>query len=68
MKCPLLAMAEMWGEPEKKPKYSDCLKEECGFWDPETMKCSEVTKTRELSIIRSLLKDIRDKMPHEEQF
>ncbi len=40
MKCPLLATAEIWGKPRQSPKYSDCLKDECGWYLGAHSMCS----------------------------
>lgn len=68
MKCPLLAIAEM-GVPRKgKGPEIDCLKEECAWWDRIDEQCGFLSLSHDIHWLRVTLQQIRDKMPHEEQF
>lgn len=68
MKCPMLVEDKYFDGEKDQLILMDCLKEECGFWDKDHKNCSELGKVRELQLIRSLLREIRDKMPHAGQF
>ncbi len=65
MQCPLLLMA--WqAKPDKKSfQLMPCLKEDCGWWDHDEAMCSRVSETMELRFIRSILREISDKMQEE---
>ena len=65
MKCPLMCIACFHTGYGLGIEETDCLKERCAWWDAEGGCCSELSRVRELRLIRELLKDIRDEMPDE---
>jgi len=68
MKCPIAWSEDYDGEDKIILPRADCLKEECAWWDSERSKCALLTLTRQLENLSMIAEDIRDKMPHEEQF
>jgi len=68
MKCPLLHSAWFAQGRERKTGFDDCLKEECAWWDKPSARCSILQGAMELGDIAYNLKEIRAKMPHENQF
>ena len=68
MKCPLLATAEIWLKPKGPIKYSDCLKEECAWWDEQNGQCVIKGIMIELRCAVDILEEVRDKMPRVGQF
>jgi len=68
MKCPVLRHAEMSSGTPYLTEGSDCLKEECAWWDGRFSQCIIFTSAEALYNLRNDIKDIKDKMPHEGQF
>jgi len=68
MKCPVLQIGVIAGQPIAKKSDSDCLKEECAWWSEEHSQCDPTGLLPWLIHIESRLSDLVDKMPHEEQF
>ena len=67
MKCPLyISFATLVGRGMAMTS-TDCLKEECGWWDRDQEGCSVHAIATFLHHSYLDLKAIRDKMPHEEK-
>lgn len=66
MKCPMLTMGWVSANPELRPQDVDCLKEECAWWSLDDGGCILQAFNNNLIDLISALKDIRDKIPHEE--
>ena len=62
MKCPLTIIAFAKGETVVRSGLLDCNKEECAWWDKDKGMCFRASETMELRFIRSLLREIRDKI------
>jgi len=67
MFCPLLWIAKPEVEIGLSSEH-DCLKEGCAWWDKDKDMCFRASETMELRFIRSILLEIRDKMPHALRF
>lgn len=68
MKCPLTYKEKVSYYQGRDYGIEDCLKERCAWWDDKFQQCLFFTATEQLFRIANILSDIRDKMPHEEQF
>ena len=68
MKCPLATAACIIRRSDLDEVTDECLKEECAWWDDEMGDCAVLDLAQTLWSIRGMLADIRDKIPHEEQF
>ena len=68
MKCPLLFIHWKTSKHTAFSTVSDCLKEECAWWDKDGSQCSQLAKMKVLVNIESCLELIVNKMPHEGQF
>jgi len=68
MKCPLLWLGCLISPREVTARDGDCLKKECPWWDKDKGMCFRASEVLELGLIRSLLREIRDKVPHSGQF
>ncbi len=68
MKCPLFVMGQLANTIPAVGSNSDCLKEECAWWEANDGQCSVKVIAQFIAGIGMNIKDIRDKMPHEEQF
>ena len=68
MKCPLKMVRVE--EPNTTPYYRtvDCLKEECAWWSKAVGACSILGLETSLSLIGAILLEMKDKMPHANQF
>ena len=67
MKCPLL-MAGYWSSiPGFNTAKTDCLKEECVWWDKNYGHCAILGLSHELSYLASELVEIRNKLPGHER-
>lgn len=61
MKCPLLAHENYDKETFPMQLYEECLEGECAWWDKDKDMCFRASEVLELRLIRSLLREIRDK-------
>lgn len=68
MKCPLFCMNREHWELEDPTHLTDCLKEECGWWNDILKECRFVSADRRLGEIANFLGAISVKMPHAGQF
>ena len=68
MKCPLLIIARRGLESQFARPLDDCLKEECAVWDKENGVCGVRGIQLAIEFVAETLGNIRDNMPHEEQF
>jgi len=68
MKCPLLWASVLNSPRQVETKHGDCLKEECAWWDEERVCCHFRTLSKQVDRLADRINEIRDKMPHEEQF
>ena len=68
MKCPLLSMYYTSGVKAKVGQATDCLKEECAWWEDKLGKCSIRRIWIALQDINEVLHDIEKKMPTEVSF
>ena len=68
MKCPLSNYVMERESGEDEVLLSDCLKEECAWWDKEAESCAMPTISARLGTVCDDLCEIIAKMPHEEQF
>ncbi len=62
MRCPPFTLASSFSYPGKGIMWTDCLKEECAWWDDDYQRCCVKTLTQKLSCVHSVLQDIRDAM------
>lgn len=60
MRCPILEIGWMQTKVGAKGQSSDCLKEECAWWDDSDEYCYFVDIASSLSMIMSFLKDITE--------
>jgi len=60
----------MWGVEEgtKQDKYSDCIKEECAWWEKKARCCAALLIPKHLYTLEKMLGLLIEKMPHEIQF
>jgi len=58
MKCPLLMYNYLPDESPTKGVHSDCIKEECAWWEPKIGKCSVLRMWIALQDIHEVLHDI----------
>ena len=68
MKCPLLVKARLEAGSPLATNLTDCLKEECAWWDGRSQVCSVLMAQVNLSSIADSLDGIMNKMPHARQF
>ena len=68
MKCPLLGLDEQNRPWAQKANQTECLKEECAWWDKQNECCVINSIASHLGSIWLNLSFIFDKMPHEGQF
>ena len=68
MKCPLLYGCWIARQREELPELSDCLKEECAWWNNDSFMCALLDIDVKLKVLGLILNDIKGKMPHEKQF
>ena len=68
MKCPLLREQYRETKEEEICEWADCLKEECAWWDSEVKLCTVLSLRLSIDSLVEFLGNIKDKMPHEEQF
>ena len=63
MKCPILTAGYWSNSPGFATSKTDCLKEECAWWDKDKDMCFRASEVLELRFLRSLVKEMQDKMP-----
>lgn len=63
MKCPMLGLGSWPTGEELKFVFSDCLKEECGFWSGFSNACPFSIIPEELHWIADRLQAIATQMP-----
>lgn len=68
MKCPLMVTRILDPTDETKGKFTNCLKEECPWWNEDLEQCDPTGLLPWFIALVSLLEDIVDKMPNERQF
>ena len=68
MKCPLLCIGYMAGQPTAEIGETNCLKEECAWWDKLSESCCLHRIMVSLEALAGEASKIANKMPHEEQF
>ena len=68
MKCPLFVLAKTAHYSENVMITTDCLKEECAWWDDFDKRCEFRSIRVVLTQIAETLEIICNKMPHLEQF
>ncbi len=68
MRCPILEIGWMQTKVGDKGQSSDCLKEECAWWDGELKDCLIMTVAVGLTGICGLLMKLVTKMSHVGQF
>lgn len=68
MKCPLQNHLDTTKPGELTFSVSDCLEEECAWWEQTISECSISALAGRLDSIDRSLIDIKLKMPHEKQF
>ena len=68
MKCPQTFQIEITEDDQIQLAGADCIKEECAWWDIDQEGCGIHAITTFLHHLYIDLAQIRDKMPHEEQF
>lgn len=67
MKCPKLVHTRDQELGLRISFFGDCIKEECAWWDHDRNICVVKSIFHDLTNIRIELREIKDKMPHEEQ-
>jgi len=67
MKCPLTQAEDYWDGKEWQVILSDCLKEECAWWDRQTDMCIWLCQGRALALILTRLTEIEAKMPYKRE-
>lgn len=68
MKCPILMYNYLPDENPTEGKRTDCIKEDCAWWDKDFTRCSVLTIAVKVGVLQSIVKDVRDKMPSPEFF
>jgi len=68
MKCPLFVLAKTAHYSENVMITTDCLKEECAWWNKDRGVCSVKLGAGAIYDLWYQLTQIKEKMPHEEQF
>lgn len=68
MKCPLFYTGWLEHESEDSKQHTDCLQEECAWWDKDNGQCGVATLANGMWILDQLVTGIVNKMPHEAQF
>lgn len=68
MKCPLSNYILEKDDADNEMLVTDCLKEECAWWDNSMEMCCKKSESFRLGVIFEQLARIQDKMPHAEQF
>ena len=68
MKCPIFHQQWLRAAAPNLPDASECLKEECAWWDKVLEQCIAISIGDWLENIHSILSGMLDKMPHEGQF
>jgi len=68
MKCPLFRMAELIKRDRVSQGDTECLKEECAWWDAPLQICGFRTIGCTLEVISMVLEKLESKMPHAGQF
>ena len=68
MKCPLLCLGKLAVGEITQDTLSDCLEKECAWYDSIIQTCILYSLHADLAYLGARLKELVDKMPHEEQF
>lgn len=68
MKCPIMIIGRMNSNDPRDISYTDCLKEECGWYIKDDGMCAVKKLTLEMRAAQQHLGSIGYRMPHEEQF
>jgi len=66
MKCPLRIFVVRCGEETGLGYMPDCLKEECAWWVKASESCAMEAIPRIIGYVGGTIKELKDKMPHEE--
>jgi len=53
---------------EEMVAFAKCTQEECAWWDEERVCCHIRTLSKQVNRLADRVNEIKDKMPHEEQF
>jgi len=68
MNCPIARAGQLARKQYDTDELSDCIKEECAWWQSELQNCIVYQAGMEIGTLCLFLEDIKNKMPHEEQF
>jgi len=68
MKCPLLAIVHLNQAGREGMRYATCLKDEWAWWDDGPECCIFKSGTYTLIALSQEIAEIKDKMPHANQF
>lgn len=68
MKCPLPLVTLVTDSFPPDNLFRDCLEEECAWWDEEQKRCDPTGLAHWVRALIAQLWEIKEKMPHEEQF
>jgi len=68
MKCPLLCKELTPAEVEGSVFVTDCLKEECAWWDSTNSICALLQLSKSLYYMGLHIAQTEIKMPHFDQF
>lgn len=68
MKCPLFVLGRIVSPGPTRPQETDCIKEECAWWEPNDGQCSVRVLAQFIAGMGSNIQAIKAKMPHEGQF
>jgi len=64
MKCPLIKKVEQIASATLEVGVADCLRFDCGMFDPLAEECSILIATKHLGNLMGILEEIRRTMPH----
>ena len=68
MKCQLMVSGYRDRTLDPMRPATDCLKEECAWWVKASESCAMEAIPRIIGYVGSTIKELEDKMPHENQF
>lgn len=68
MICPILEVSYRIAKPGEVTLDTECLQEDCAWWQKELQNCIIYQMGMEIGTITCFLEEIKDKMPHVAQF